>query len=102
MFRSAIVALLVLPTVVAAQDNELIQADRPVICGSTESILPEIYKQYKEVPMWGSQLEDSKIAIFANPDTNTWTLIQWNKEVACLIEAGKDYFLRDLRNSKGI
>jgi hypothetical protein len=71
-----------------------VRVEKPVLCASTDAVLPEIYGQYKEVPIWGSQLDDSKIALFVNPETKTWTLVQWNRDLACVIDAGENYFLK--------
>ena len=92
MLKGAILGVLFLPALVFAQ--EPVRVDKPVICGPTELVLKEIVN-FKELPIWGSQLEDSKIAIFANPESETWTIVQWNKDVACVIEAGEKYFLKD-------
>lgn len=92
MLKGAIAGVLFLPALVFSQEPA--RVDKPVICGPTELVLKEIVG-FKELPIWGSQLEDSKIAIFANPETESWTIVQWNKDVACVIEAGEKYFLKD-------
>ena len=94
MLRTAIAGVLFLPALVLAQ--EPVRVDKPVICGPTELVLKEIV-DFKELPIWGSQLEDSKIALFANPETESWTIIQWTSDVACVIEVGEKYFLKDPR-----
>ena len=95
MLKGAILGVLFLPALVVAQQQQgPVRVEKPVMCAGTELVLPEIYKQYREVPLWGSQLEDSKIALFVNPETKTWTLMQWNKDVACVIETGDNYFLK--------
>lgn len=94
MLKGAILGVLFLPALVVAQQQGPVRVEKPVMCASTEDILPEIYKQYREIPIWGSQIEDSKIALFVNPETKTWSIIQWNDQVACAIEAGTNYFLK--------
>lgn len=95
MLKIAIACVLFLPAFVVAQQQQgPVKVEKPVICGPTELVIGEV-ANYKEIPVWGSQLEDSKIALFANPETESWTMIQWNKDVACVIEAGKGYFLKD-------
>ena len=95
MLKGALLGVLFLPAlVVAQQQQDPVRIDKPVICGETKLVLKEVV-DFKERPIWGSQLEDSKIAIFANPETETWTIVQWNNALACVIEAGEKYFLDD-------
>lgn len=95
MLKRAIAGVLFLPALVFAQQSQgPVKIDKPVLCADTDKVIPEVYKQYKEVPVWGSKLDESKIALFINPDTKTWTLVQWNETVACVIEAGENYFLK--------
>lgn len=94
MLRSLLAGVLFLPSFVVAQQQGPVKIEKPVICGPTDLVMEEIIN-HKELPIWGSQLENSKVALFANPDTETWTMVQWNKDFACVIEAGKGYFLKD-------
>ena len=95
MLKRAILGVLFLPTLVFAQQQpDAVRVEKPVICGPTEAVLKEIV-DFREIPIWGSQLEDSKIAIFANPETESWTIVQWSGDAACVIEVGKGYFLKD-------
>lgn len=94
MLKGALLGVLFLPALVVAQQQQgPVRIDKPVICGPTESVLKEIVK-FEELPIWGSLLEDSKIAVFVNPETESWTIVQWSDEVACVIEVGKGYFLK--------
>jgi hypothetical protein len=95
MLKKAIAGVLFLPALVVAQQQQgPVQMDKPVVCMETQQILPNVFKEFKEVPLWGSKLNDSKIALFVNDETKTWTLMQWNDDIACVIEAGENYFLK--------
>ena len=95
MLKTAIAGVLFLPALVFAQQQQgPVRIDKPVVCASTQVVISTIYEEYKEVPIWGSQLGDSKIALMVNTETQTWTIIQWNKDVGCVIETGKDFFIR--------
>ena len=95
MLRTAIAGVLFLPALVVAQQQpDAVRVDKPVICGPTEAVLKEVV-DFREIPIWGSQLEDSKIAIFANAETESWTIVQWSGDAACVIEVGKGHFLKD-------
>lgn len=95
MLKKMIAGVLFLPAFVFAQQQQgPVKVDKPVLCTKTELVLPEVYKQYKEVPIWGSKLKDSKIALFVNTETETWTIVQWSDDFACVIETGEGFFLR--------
>ena len=94
MLKKVLLGVLFLPALVVAQQQGPVRVEKPVLCTSTEIVMSEITKNYKEVPIWGSQLGDSNISLFVNPDTKTWTLIQWNSDFACVIDTGQDYFLK--------
>ena len=94
MLKQALLGVLFLPALVIAQQQGPVTVEKPVICGPATAIIGAVM-EFKELPIWGSQLTDSQIALFANAKTETWTMIQWNKDVACVIEVGKGYFLKD-------
>ena len=94
MLKKALLGVLFLPALVVAQQQGPVRVEKPVICGETKDVIAEVV-EFKELPIWGSQLADSKIALFANPETETWTMVQWNDAVACVVEVGKGYFLKD-------
>ncbi len=91
MIKSVVIGVLFLPFFVFAQQGA-VRVDKPVICFDSKTTIEELQKEWKEIPFWGSVLEDkSKIALFINPKTKSWTILQWNDKVACVIEAGEDY-----------
>ena len=47
--------------------------------------------KYKETLKWGGYSEDSKsmFLVYTNEETNTWTLIQTNGELACIMGVGE-------------
>lgn len=95
MLKGAIAGVLFLPALVFAQQQQgPVKVDKPVLCASTELVIPEIYNKYKEVPIWGSKLKDSKIALLVNTETETWTIVQWSGEAACVIETGTGFFMK--------
>lgn len=65
--------------------------NKKVVCTDTKSLFENIKdSKYKETPVWVGRLEDSTMTIFANQETGTWTVIQFNSDVACVIDAGED------------
>jgi hypothetical protein len=94
-FKTLIVVLFITAsTQLFAQDSEVTQMQKNVFCSQTQLVLDSIVKEHKELPLWASKLSNSNIALFVNYDTKTWTLLQWNDQLACIIEIGKGYILK--------
>jgi hypothetical protein len=102
MIKKSVVFLFCLSSTIAnAQDIEAFNVSKKVICADTKSVFKNITEsKYKELPVWVGRTEDSTMSIIANEETGTWTLIQFNKEVACVIDAGTDHTF--LQNKSGL
>jgi len=66
---------------------------KEVYCDKTETII-SILKgdDYQETPIWFGKEKDSKApnyALFVNQKTKSWTIIQFNKDTACVLGAGE-------------
>jgi hypothetical protein len=77
----------------AAHAQEPIKLEKTVVCHNAEQVLDNLNKTHKEVPLWGGHLPQSNVAVFVNPKTKTWTIVQWNEVVACIIDSGTGYVL---------
>lgn len=85
--KSLISAVLLAPTLAFAQ------VDRPVLCGSVRAVFEVLTSTYKEEPQWiGSDSERGKYALFVNPQTNQFTIVQFNDEIACVLGVGNTSF----------
>lgn len=70
---------------------ETFQSNKPVICDtSPEKIIKSLIENYKEKPVWTAKGEGSNVTLFVNKTTNTWTMLQYTSEWACIIGAGGD------------
>jgi len=67
---------------------------KPVECAETETVFRGlISNNYKEKPIWWgieSGTNMSKYSLFVNEQTKTWTLIQFNEKIACVLGAGEN------------
>ena len=74
---------------VAAQTISL---QKTIGCLSTEVLLLGLSgSDYKEKPIWMGIESDpamSKYSLFVNDDTKTWTLIQFDNTIACVLGTG--------------
>lgn len=79
-------------TIANAQNNSnFTQIPKPVVCGPTELIFKTlINSEINEQPVWTGKNEDdrSDYALFVNPKTNTFTIVQFAKEWACILGTG--------------
>ena len=84
-----IIPLVLIIGLVAAQNINL---QKTVGCTSTEVMLRGLSgSDYKEKPIWlgiESDAAMSKYGLFVNDDTKTWTLIQFDDTIACVLGTG--------------
>jgi hypothetical protein len=72
--------------------------EKPVKCAKTVELLEYFESEYGETVKWlgkdGSS--DSYFAVLMNDNKLTWTIIQFDTEVACVLGTGKQVKLTDL------
>jgi hypothetical protein len=76
-----------------ASAAEIFAATKKIYCGETSVIVEFLLgEDYEEVPAWGGKDAEtnSSFVLMVNSKTKTWTIIQMNDEVACLIGSGSD------------
>jgi hypothetical protein len=83
--KKLILSLLFFPIFAAA---EVVEVDKPVICTPVELMLTEISSKYKESAVWIGRKQQSQYVLAINTETTTWSLIEFNDRIACLIDAG--------------
>jgi len=73
----------------ASAFGQPVMIEKPVLCAQTETVMNAIAKsQYSEKPTWIGADEKSEFTLFVNEKTKTWTLIQFDNNVACIIGVG--------------
>lgn len=77
-------------TIVNARDDiQLVQ--KPVYCSSLKLVIETVTSpEYNEKPIWSGRDEKSKYIMTANNKTGTWTMIQYNDNIACVIGVGEN------------
>ena len=77
-----------------ATNAERFDSKKPVVCDNLEVIVNYLQEEetIKEHIVWsGTDLKGrTQYIMFANDKNKTWTLIEHNGEVACVIGAGTD------------
>jgi len=102
MFKKSMVFLFCLTSTIAnAQDIPAVEVKKSVFCADAKSVFKNITEsEWEETPVWVGNGADSTFTLIANEKTGTWTLIQFNQEIACIIDVGVDHSL--LNAEKGI
>ena len=82
---------IILTGVVFAQS---VTTQKSVECTDTATLLRGLIgSDYKENPIWfgiESGANVSKYSLFVNEETKTWTLIQFNEKIACVLGTGEN------------
>jgi hypothetical protein len=93
--------LVLIPLLTSAQSSGPVAIEKTVICDKTQNVLDVIINgRYQENPVWGGVDDDSRYGLLVNRETGTWTIIQFNKETACILGTGKSS--RSMIPGKGV
>ena len=82
------ILILLVPLLASA---EPIQINKPVTCENTLLIFQALVEQAGEKPIWvgkGDGTDTSKTVILANEKTKSWTIVQFDKNMACVLGSG--------------
>jgi hypothetical protein len=73
-----------------AENNGVTMQMKPVPCKDSKTLALEVLKKYGEEPIWFGEDEtaDSKYTITYNKETKTWSFIQFNDDVGCILGFG--------------
>ena len=88
MYRFLTVLILLAPLLASA---EPIQINKPVTCENTLLIFQALLEQAGEKPIWvgkGDGTDTSRTVILANEKTKSWTIVQFDKNMACVLGSG--------------
>ena len=71
------------------EPQEPTMVDKKVICTTTENLKNALTNiSFKELPVWIGKDDTSAWALITNKSTGTWTLIQFDDNVGCMIGSG--------------
>ena len=88
--RTLLVAFLFCLTSSIANAQEVIELSKPMKCGDAEYVMTHFVNNYGEKPLWvGKDISGSHITLLVNKEKNTWTLIQYDSKLACVLGAGQ-------------
>jgi hypothetical protein len=85
--------LCLISSVASAQVSEY---ERKFTCGKTKFVLETLTKAAKEKPIWSGKDEETgtDTVVMVNPTTLTWTVVQYDGNMACVLHSGEGYKFR--------
>lgn len=66
-------------------------ASKPVVCGPVTEVIAELRsEQFNEQPIWygADSASGTHFSLFTNIKSRTWTFIQFDKDIACILGTG--------------
>ena len=80
-------ALVLISTIAHAQ---LTEYERKLTCGKTQFVISILTKNAQEKPIWaGADLQSgTQTLILQNNKTLTWTVVQYDQDMACVLQSG--------------
>jgi hypothetical protein len=84
-----ILLLIPLLTVARSTVDDAVLMDVRVVCDK-KSLVFEVLTQgpTQEVPIWKGVESNMDVVLFANQKSGSWTMVQVNKNIACILAAG--------------
>jgi hypothetical protein len=87
MLKIFLTMIIFVPTVMA----QSFQLKKPVVCDDTALVFQALTEQAGERPIWvgkGDGIDTSGTTLLVNEITKTWTLVQFDKDKACVLGSG--------------
>jgi len=91
MKKLSTVAFLFCLTSSIANAQEIIDLTKPVKCGDAEWVMNHFTGEYGERPQWVGKdgNSNSYVTLLINKETGTWTLLQYDGRLACVLSTGQ-------------
>jgi hypothetical protein len=83
-----ILALAMVFLIIASSYAQSFQAEKPVICTDIKVLFEGLKEKYDEELFWSGVGPENKFVLMVNTRTRTWTMIEFNNNVACVIGEG--------------
>jgi hypothetical protein len=88
--KNASVALLFCLNSTIAHAQEIVDLVKPLKCSDAESVMTFFNINYQEVPLWvGKTTTNTHITLLVNRETRSWTMIEYDARMACVLGAGE-------------
>lgn len=87
--HKSILGVLLLPALAHAQP---VTVEKPVICDTPKIVIETLTGSgYREQPFWGGNDSTSRYVLLVNEQSKTWSFVQFNQNIACVIGTGENH-----------
>ncbi len=74
-----------------ANAQEIVDLTKPLKCSDAQTVMNYFTDVFKETPVWvGKTVHNTHIALLANKQTRSWTMIEYDTKLACVLGAGEE------------
>ena len=74
-----------------AHAQEIIDLTKTMKCSDAQSVMNYFVDIHKETPVWvGKSVHNTHITLMMNKQTRSWTMIEYDTKIACVLGAGED------------
>lgn len=74
-----------------ANAQEIIDLTKPMKCSDAQTVMNYFVDTHKETPVWvGKSVHNTHITLLVNKETRSWTMIEYDTRLACVLGAGED------------
>lgn len=77
-------------------------ATKKIVCVSFKKAMADLKDKYGEEPIvlgTVTNMEDVKMGVFVNPETGTFTVLEFDNAAGCVISVGKDVRFRSPKSN---
>jgi hypothetical protein len=72
-----------------AHAQEIVDLQKQLKCSRAESVMNFFKDNYQETPLWvGKTTTGTHITLMVNRETRSWTMIEYDASLACVLGAG--------------
>lgn len=93
--KKLLALILIIPLLTSAE-SEVADAfimEKKLVCDQTSVMMEVLTKgNAQETPIWGGSNDNARFGLLVNQETGTWTMIQFNKDIACILGHGENSF----------
>ena len=72
-----------------------VDVEKKVVCDEAKIMLPHFGDEYQEEVFWIGNTKSGNdpawVAVVLNKETQTWSVVMYNRDVACLLESGTGF-----------
>ena len=74
-----------------AHAQEIIDLQKSLKCSDAQVVMNYFVDTHKETPVWvGKSVHNTHITLLVNKQTRSWTMIEYDTTIACVLGAGED------------